>query len=783
VCRFRHCSIRKKLMLLTLASVSLALLLASAAFMLLEIRMARGHLARQMELIGEVVGANSTAALVFEDEKAAHGILGGLRANPRVEAGALYSRDGTLLAQYERGQAHRHAFPQHPWADGLYFEPGRVRVFQTVRLEGEALGAMYLCGAMREAYSSLAEYAGVWAVATLVSLAAAFTTGTLLQKRVSEPILKLARTMRWVASSKNYDLRLPRSSQDELGTLIEAFNMMLAQISARTHELMQLNAQLQEAKQRAEDATRLKSEFLANMSHEIRTPMNGILGMAELALGTALTPEQKEYLAAVRTSAVNLLAIIDDILDFSKIEAGRMMLHEGPFDLDALMGEVCRTLAARAHEKGLELVWRVSPETPLRLVGDAVRLRQVLLNLAGNAIKFTDRGEVSLDAGMGRVDGDIAEFHFAVADTGIGIAENRQESIFEAFVQADGSATRRYGGTGLGLAICNRLVQLMGGRIWVESQQGLGSTFHFTVRMGIDAHRPAPTQVRPPLVGIRVLVANDSAASRRVLSETLSRHGMQPVVADSGGEALKLLREAAAESRPYAAVLLDERMPEMDGFQVAAAIRAEPGLDSAIVLMLSSVGLEAGVLRCRQLGVAAHVLKPVIPGELLAALEQAIKAGTPAAKTAEQEPPEPAGRGRLRVLLAEDNVINQRVTVWALEKWGHQVSGAQDGVEALEILGRQNVDLILMDVQMPRMGGLEATRIIRGREKASGRRVPIVALTAHALARDKELCLEAGMDAYLAKPFEIQQLLEVVNRFSPGAEAAIPAGAQKPSQT
>jgi two-component system, sensor histidine kinase and response regulator len=779
--RFRDYSIRRKLMVLILSSMSLALLVASTVFLLLGMAAMSRDTCAQLALTGQTVGAGGMSALLFEDERGARGVLEGLRANPRVVAAALYTRKGKLLARYARAGSVPRALPPLPSAEGTYYEGNDVLIRQTIRFDGEAVGALWLRGETRGSYSQLIRYVGVCAAVTLFSLGVAFAISSLLLRRVSEPLLKLAKKVRWIASSKSYDLLLPRPSKDEIGTLVDAFNMLLRQISARTRALMDLNSQLQDSKEKAEEATRLKSEFLANMSHEIRTPMNGILGMIELSLGTTLTPEQQEYLTTVKSSAVSLLAIIDDILDFSKIEAGRMTLHAAPFDLDALLGEICRSVAVRAHEKDLELVWRSAPEVPARLVGDSVRLRQVLMNLVGNAIKFTDRGEVALHVELEQGAGDAAEFHFRVADTGIGIAENCVESIFQAFVQADGSNTRRHGGTGLGLAISARLVDLMGGRIWVESQPGLGSTFHFTVRMGMWAEGPAALASRSKLAGLRVLAVDDCASNRRVLEEILGRNEMLTSTIESGALALPLLRDAAAGNRPYAAVLLDERMLEMDGFQVAAAIRADPNLNSAIVMMLSSVGLEAGVARCHELGVSAYLTKPVASEDLLKAIEQSLGGGAPAPLAAADRGGESGEHAPLRVLLAEDNLVNQRVAVRTLEKHGHVVSVANDGVEALEFLERETVDLVLMDVQMPRMGGLDATRMIREREKTSLRHLPIVALTAHALARDRELCLEAGMDGYLAKPFQVQQLLDVVSRFAVCAPAPEPV--QKPSQT
>ncbi len=464
----------------------------------------------------------------------------------------------------------------------------------------------------------------------------------------------------------------------------------------------------------------------------------------------------------VRSSAEALLTVINDVLDFSKIEAGKLDLDPVPFGLRDCVGDALKSLAFRAHAKGLELACETAADVPDALVGDPGRLRQVLLNIAGNAIKFTEAGEVVVRIGLASRGEGRAALHFAVTDTGIGIPADKMEAIFAPFEQADGTTTRKYGGTGLGLTISARLVAMMGGRVWVESEVGKGSTFHFTAEFGTAegpaASRPSadPAAVR----GLPALVIDDNATNRRILEATLRGWGMRPTCADGGKAGLAELRRAASAGDPYRVVLLDLMMPGVDGFAVVDEVRSSPGLTQATILMLSSADRKGDAALCRQLGASRYLTKPVKQSELLEAILDALRGSAPAAPAAPARPapPAPATGRPLRLLVAEDNPVNQRLAIRLLEKQGHAVVVAGNGRQALEALAREAFDAVLMDVQMPEMGGLEATAAIRARERGTGRRVPIVAMTAHAMTGDRERCLEAGMDGYVSKPIQAKEL-------------------------
>ena len=614
----------------------------------------------------------------------------------------------------------------------------------------------------------------------------------------SELRAEIESTLKSLREGKSVHLVTRRSRGDGSLVDVEAYSVPLGLENKRTGALMlyqditerkMAEKAMSQAREEAEAASKAKSEFLANMSHEIRTPMNGIMGMTELTLETDLNAEQREYLGMVKTSADSLLKLLNDILDFSKIEAGKLDLDFTEFPLRQSLGETLKTLGLRAHQKSLELAWQVADEVPDYLVGDLGRLRQIIINLIGNALKFTEQGEVFLLVEKVRDSSEEVELHFSVRDTGIGIAKDKQSEIFAPFTQADGSTTRLYGGTGLGLGIATRLVEMTGGKIWVESELGRGSTFHFTIRFGIAEDKNREQKVPDPeiLQDSHVLIVDDNQTNRTILLEMLTQWGLRAEAVSGARPAIAALEQSRATKQHFDLVITDLHMPEADGFDLVEKMRGSPAFDHLPVIMLSSGSQRSDRERCRELAIAACLMKPVQPSELLDALLNELTRAIPErTKEIVERKFIDEKRPVLKVLLAEDNPVNRLLARRLLEKYGNTVSAVENGKEALAAIARERPDLVLMDVQMPVMDGLDAIRAVRANEHDSSDHLPIIALTAHAMKGDRERCLGAGADEYLTKPIRAAELFAALGRMKTGnvgptSPAPIPVALPSPS--
>ncbi len=783
---FESLSIRGKLTAVIMTACALSLVAAAGLQLAASYTRAQGNVREDLRIVARIMAKECASALEFDDETYATSALRAFEADPSIVSAAIYDAKGHLFACYDRDGLESPRVPSSLRVGTTApAQTGEIAIMEEILGEGAVCGSVYVRSDLREVGQRVWWTTRMLGLVFPAVLVLAWVLASRMRGLISDPIIALAGTAHRVRHERDYGLRMKEHSDDELGELIEAFNEMLDTIQRRDDELQshrenleaevaQRTEELVDARDSAEKAARVKSEFMANMSHEIRTPMNGVLGMASLMLETGLNDNQRQMMETVKSCGDQLLVIINDVLDFSKIEAGKLQLEVIDFDLRAIVEELGDVFAPQAEEKGVELLCLVHSTVPALLRGDPSRIRQVLLNLLSNALKFTEQGEVFVDVTCVEENETHAQIRLAIRDTGIGIPADRMDQLFESFSQVDASMTRKFGGTGLGLAISNRLVEAMGGRITAESEVGVGSVFAATLELQKQAAGQLGLSCLPSsLQGLKVAVIDDNALNRQILCRQLVSWGCQATAYSGPRAGLQGLEEAVRGEHPFDFLLVDCQMPGMDGLTLVRILRQRPHLAELPIVMLTSLSFRGQTARLEESGLNGYLTKPVKQTQLydcvvtvLGARRKRQEEDTfPRRLVTEHSLVRTDIRKQTRILLVEDNVVNQRVASAILGKGGYVCEVAHNGREGLEAIERGEFDVVLMDCQMPVMDGYEATRRVREMETKSGGHIPIVAMTANALEGDQERCMAAGMDDYVSKPVNGQRLLAIVERW------------------